>query len=162
MSGFRLTASRSLADAAAPGDDTVPDELGMRIIRELRPLLPKTANEATLATCGLSVFEKLNTRPPGFLGTLGLGMLHLGGLVGAVLIPMSLGFAMTARFEAARQAHRGEISCNGFEQRVKDQNLEAPRQHIVASFETPAKAREWTGGRVFDADVDQLLFGRTS
>lgn len=74
----------------APGaadDDSIPAADALRIAHALRQRLPPTGLRiAHVAQFTLNVFEMLNAKPPGVLGTLLLGGTHLGAIVMAVVM----------------------------------------------------------------------------
>jgi hypothetical protein len=84
---------RELRAAAMPpipdDDDQMPPSTAAAIIDRVRAVWPK-ANARTTAQHTLRIFEALNARPPGWLATLGLGTVYLGGIVLAAVALLGL------------------------------------------------------------------------
>lgn len=76
---------RSGASFVSPDDQNLPDEVALLIARKLKATLPGTVNLRDLATHTLSVFKRLNDRPPGVLASVFLLGVYLGSLVAALV-----------------------------------------------------------------------------
>lgn len=63
--------------AISPDDQTLPQELAERIIDKIKHTAKKPLANMVVARQTLSAFESLNSRPPGWLASLGLGFLHV-------------------------------------------------------------------------------------
>jgi Zn-dependent protease len=85
---LRRTALPALPD----DDDRMPPATADVIIDRVRAIWP-TANARTTAQHTLRVFEGLNARPPGWLASIGLGVVYLGSIVlaGAALLGLTAG-----------------------------------------------------------------------
>jgi Zn-dependent protease len=68
-----------------PNEDRIPVATAQVIIAALQTALPKGLNDRALAQRTVAMFESLNARPPGVLGTLGLLLLHGGAFLVAFL-----------------------------------------------------------------------------
>ncbi len=68
-----------------PGEDHIPSATADTIVSALKAAMPVQTNNKTLALQTINVFETLNARPPGALGTLGLLAVHGGSVLLAVL-----------------------------------------------------------------------------
>lgn len=83
----RITSSlrqRGLA-AGSSDDQTIPQETAVAIIDELKKGAPKAHTNKTLAQQTLQIFETLNARPPGWLGTVSLFLMYVVSLGMAVV-----------------------------------------------------------------------------
>ena len=68
-----------------PGEDLIPVPTAQTIIAEIKAAFPKNLGHKQIASLTLNIFETLNAKPPGTLGTLGLLAVH-GGTFVLVLI----------------------------------------------------------------------------
>src|SRR5207302_6888703 len=93
---------------------------------ELKTSLPKTAGPQMRAQCTLQVFEALNTRPPGWLATLGLAAVHGGSFVAALVL--------AAVFVLAQHGGLGRLG------RLMQQTASTPK-HVL----DPASMQAWHG-----------------
>ena len=71
---------------ASPDDQTIPPETAMAIIDAVRDELPNAQTPKAAAQHTLLVFETLNARPPGWLASTALLMVHGGALLLAILL----------------------------------------------------------------------------
>ena len=71
-----------------PGEDRIPTPTAQAIVSAVRGAFPARValNNKTLAQHTLTVFERLNARPPGALATLSLLALHGGALLAALVV----------------------------------------------------------------------------
>ena len=74
-----------------PGEDQIPVPTAQAIIAEVKAAFPKNAGNKQIAQHTLNIFETLNARPPGALGTLGLMAVHGG----AILLVAAFGLVFT-------------------------------------------------------------------
>ena len=133
-----------------PGEDRIPASTAQAIVQAVREALPAkpAMTNKMLAQHTVSVFERLNAKPPGALATLSLLALHGGAFFAAVLVGLvlvvskhsgGLGDFMTA---AARQPQhafeRGDIQ--RWPERGR-QNETSSRTLVVTTFENRAAAR---------------------
>lgn len=89
-SGLIVRALRAAALPPVPDDDDrLPPSTAAVIIERVRAVWP-TANARNTAQHTLRIFEALNARPPGWLASLGLGAVYLGGIALAVLALFAL------------------------------------------------------------------------
>jgi Zn-dependent protease len=82
---------RSSLPLPLPNQNHIPTPTAQAIISAVKSALPNGSSSKTVATHSLAVFETLNARPPGVWATLGLLLLHGGGVLvtlafGALLI----------------------------------------------------------------------------
>lgn len=61
-----------------PGEDEIPVPTAQAIITEVKSVFPKNISNKQIAQHTLNIFETLNAKPPGALGTLGLLTVHAG------------------------------------------------------------------------------------
>ncbi len=75
-----------------PGDDRIPVPTAQAIVKALRAAFPPKATPGNkmLAQHTLTVFERLNAQPPGFLGTVALLVVHAGSFVAALVVCLLL------------------------------------------------------------------------
>jgi Zn-dependent protease len=66
-------------------DQTIPPPVASVIIDKVKASFPSRTNNKTVAQYTLQAFEALNARPPGWAATLGLGAVHLTGIMVATL-----------------------------------------------------------------------------
>jgi hypothetical protein len=155
------------ASGASPDGYTIPPELAQRIADRLTTGAKKPQGVKILAQHTLTVFEQLNARPPGVLGTLGLVGVH-GGTFAAMLIAVVTFMLMgsdvfRAAFEegttmpdhtapaAVEVAWRGEK----FEDRA------AEHRTVVATFDKAKTARTAADGvkPALPPTAELLIFG---
>src|SRR5207244_191408 len=72
------------------GDDRIPLPTADTIVSALKAELPGNTNNKTLALHAVNVFETLNARPPGVLGTLGFMAVHGCSVILALLCGLLL------------------------------------------------------------------------
>ncbi|MGZ0164324.1 MAG: site-2 protease family protein [Planctomycetales bacterium] len=127
--------------AAPPDDDRIPDETGLRIIQELRAVAPAATTPQTLATLGLTAFERVNARPPGVLASVFFAGVQTVSLIVALVIATLAHWPnieeQFAELEKITEFHTGEISCNEILQFPNDPNPDRARRLIVASYANP-------------------------
>jgi Zn-dependent protease len=124
--------------AAPLDDDSIPDETGLRIIRELRAVVPAATTPDTLASLALTVFERVNARPPGILASLFFGGVQAFSLLVAIIIATIVNWPgfdqQVLRMEELTEAHQGEISCDSITRIPDEPQPEGHRRLIVASY----------------------------
>lgn len=124
--------------ASPPDDDSIPDGTGLRIIRELRGVVPAATTPQTLATLALTAFERVNARPPGLLASVVFAGLQMAGLFFALVIAAIVNWPdMNQQFAEIRRindAHSGDVECHGIQQQPDHRDAEGRRQLIVASY----------------------------
>ena len=74
----------------SPDEDQIPTLTAQAIIQEVKEVFPKNTSNKLIAQHTLNVFETLNARPPGALGTIGLLLVHGGAFFLVVLFSMVL------------------------------------------------------------------------
>lgn len=75
---------RERIDLAADDNEVISEQLSARIAAEVRQEFPRQTNTRQLALLGLQVFDSLNARPPGWLASIGLLLLHLISFLAAI------------------------------------------------------------------------------
>jgi len=102
------------------GEDRIPLPMADAIIHALKAELPANTNSKTLALHTVNVFETLNARPPGVLGTLGFLAVHGGSVLLALLCGFLLllnqhggGLGNFARTALRQPQH--PVACDGIE-----------------------------------------------
>lgn len=154
-----------------PGEDRIPTQTAQTIISQIKPVLPKSTSNKTLAQYTINVFETLNAKPPGVLATLGLMAAQGLGLA------LAFGFAMVLAFSSKFGAMRNPmktfptepthtIRCDGVNQWTGDRASTegiATRQFIVATFHHRTNATTQFSGlmNTLPADARLLLFGES-
>ena len=73
------------------GEDQIPMPTAQAIIAEVKTAFPKNISNKQIAQNTLNIFETLNAKPPGMLGTLGLLTVHGG----AFFLVVVFGFVFT-------------------------------------------------------------------
>jgi hypothetical protein len=103
----------------------------------------KQTNRA-VAQSTLAVYEALCNRPPGWLATIGFGLVHISAVVLAVVLALGLYVAQGGRFgnliRSMANAPRQTISPRDIEV-SGDLNPAAERRTIVANFTSTSNAR---------------------
>jgi Zn-dependent protease len=147
-------------------DDSIPDETGLRIVQELRAVAPAATTPQTLATLGLTAFERVNARPPGVLASVFFAGVQAVSLIAALLIATLANWqgmqAPMEKMEEITEAHKGEISCNEIVQFPAERDPNGARRLIVASYADPQVAnfrREGVAGEL-SATCEFLVIGR--
>jgi hypothetical protein len=106
-------------------------------------------NNKTLAQNALTVYESICARPPGWLATIGFGVLHAGSVVVALVLGLVLMFARGGTFaEFARAAaqqpqHRispQEIVATPPQDAPSDQSSPTGHKTLIANFPTATAA----------------------
>jgi Zn-dependent protease len=102
------------------GQDRIPLSTADAIVTALKAELPGKPNNRTLALHTVNVFETLNARPPGLLGTLGFLTVHGGSVILVVLCGFLLilnkhsgGLGNFARTALRQPQH--SVACNSIE-----------------------------------------------
>jgi hypothetical protein len=150
--------------------DRIPVDAACRIIGELRRAIPTALTPKQMAQTTLQVFENANARPPGWLLSLGFGVVHAGcfllvlvflavlaiqqhGGLGNLLDPLAQ--IQTFPFDV-QQIRSGEFP-------NAEWSTDDAQTTVVATFPTRDAAE-----RAFDATSDQasgstrlMLFGQT-
>jgi Zn-dependent protease len=98
-----------------PGQDRIPTQTAQSIISAVKAALPKGSSTKTIATHSIGVFETLNARPPGFLATSGILVLHGGtilvSIVVATLLILQKSGGLGDFFKAAIRQPQHSIAC---------------------------------------------------
>ena len=127
-------------------DQKIPPEVADAIIARLKGGAARKVkqNNKTLAQSTLAIYEALCNRPPGWLASIGFGLLHVSAIVLAAVMALALYAAQGGRFSnlirSMANAPRQSISPRDVET-SGDQVPSAPRRTIVANFPTVAEAR---------------------
>ena len=148
-----------------PGHDRIPVPTAQAIITAIKQVLPaKTSNKA-LAQHTVNIFETLNARPPGALGTIGLLLLQGGGIFLAVMFGIVLfisknggGLGEFAR-AAARQPMYA-VECGAWQSWAGETARQGPpavRDVLVATFKGHDKAVKAFGDLTKQAAPDQRV-----
>jgi hypothetical protein len=146
--------------APVPGEDRIPVATAQAIITAVKAALPGRSTNKTIAQHALNVFDTLNAKPPGVLGTLGLLALQGSSILAVVLCGFLLildkhggGLGNFAR-AAARQP-RHALDCNTHAWWPADAaSVSGPLNTTVSMFDRHANAR-----RVFAQLTNRLPFG---
>jgi Zn-dependent protease len=132
-----------------PDEDRIPVPTAQAIIAEVKAAFPakvKMSNKA-IAQHTLNVFETLNARPPGALGTIGLMTIQGGALLLAVVFGLlfAIGqyggfgdFAQAALRQPRHAFKRGEVQQWQGAQAAASAGL--PHNLLVATFKRPEQA----------------------
>ncbi len=100
---------------ASPDDDTIPLETAQAIVGEVKRAFPRAVTNKTLAQYTLSIFETLNTQPPGWLASIGLLGVHVAcgvmALVFAVLFVVGQRGDLGGLVSAAASLPRHKFDC---------------------------------------------------
>ena len=101
-------------------EDRIPLTTADAIVTALKAELPAKTNNKTLALHTVNVFETLNARPPGVLGTLGFLTVHggsvvLAGLCGLLLVLNQHGGGLGNFASAALRQPRHPVECDAIE-----------------------------------------------
>ncbi len=129
-----------------PGEDRIPTATAEAIISAVKTALPAKTSNKIIAQHTLNVFETLNARPPGALGTLGLLAVHGGAAILVVLCGFLLildkhggGLKNFAREAIAQPRHR---YTPGTEKRWSGPSATegVTRNTVVATFRKQADA----------------------
>lgn len=127
-------------------DQKIPPEVADAIIARLKGGAAKKVkqNNKTLAQSTLAIYETLCNRPPGWLASIGFGLLHLSAFVLAAVMALALYAAQGGRFSnlirSMANAPRQSISPRDVEV-FGDQVPSGPRRTIVANLSTVSEAR---------------------
>ena len=136
-------------ERVSPDDQTIPAATAEVIVERVAQAFPQRATNRVLAEHSLTVFEALNARPPGFLGSLGLAFVQGAGLLAAIVF--------AAVITVGRQASLGDLMAAAgavpptvldpdaiavWPAPESDRLIEAPHNVIVATFADAAAARE--------------------
>lgn len=129
------------ADGFAPvsGDShTIPIAAGDRIVDELKASAKKPTHPRILAQQAMTVFENLNTRPPGWFASIALVGVHAASLAAAILCGIILVFAQRGplRDTLQRMAQAPAHVVRAAEVSVRPGNGAVPQSHcvVVATF----------------------------
>ena len=127
-------------------EDRIPTTTAVTIISELKRVLPRAANNKTIAEHTLNVFETLNARPPGVLATIGLLFLHAGGFLmaivfGVLLIISQHGGGLGNFFRTAIHQPIHKYECSDYEQwNGQRVTTDAPTTMLVTTFPKTSRA----------------------
>jgi Zn-dependent protease len=131
-----------------PGEDKISIPTAELIITSLKAEMPAKTSNKVLAQQALTVFETLNAKPPGVLGTIGLLAVHGG----AVVLTVICGFLLVLDKEggglknfaraAIRQPQHNYACGNERHQPGKSVASAEPRNTIIATFPKRAEAEQ--------------------
>lgn len=76
--------------SSSPDDDNISIEAATLIANEIRSKSSSLLHSRMIAQMTLQVFERLNTRPPGFLASVGLLGAHVAGVMFALLFAVGI------------------------------------------------------------------------
>ena len=124
-----------------PGEDQIPVPTAQAIIAEVKTAFPKNASNKQIAQHTLNIFETLNAKPPGALGTIGLMAVHGGAFVLVAVFSLLLiigKFGGLGDFaKAALRQPQHAFKCGGAQQwQGADAGRDASSPHnlLVATF----------------------------
>lgn len=138
--------------ARSPDGQSIPPEIALPILAEVRTVMPEKMNANLLAQQVASVFEMLNARPPGVLASLGLLFLHGASFVvaaaGALLFFLGQGgdLVETALLVSERPAYEytpGSVQ--------EWHGLQAPAAPVAGATLLATFGKEREAQREFDA-----------
>jgi hypothetical protein len=125
----------------APEEDRIPLPTAQAIIEEVRTAFPKHVSDKQIAQHTLNIFETLNARLPGALGTIGLMAIHGGTLVlvlvfGLIFSISPYGALHDFARAALRQPHHKYQPGTAKQWPGADagRELSSPRNLLVATF----------------------------
>ncbi|MFO1488629.1 MAG: site-2 protease family protein [Verrucomicrobiota bacterium] len=128
----------------SPEEDRIPTATAQSIITELKNVLPKTTSNKILAQYTVNVFETLNAKPPGALGTLGLLAAHGAGIFFTVVFGSLLLVAKQGGFgdflRAATRQPQHVYECGTAQTWPSGAAARGPQTFIVASLPNRTKA----------------------
>lgn len=133
-----------------PGEDRISPEAAAPMIEAVKAAMPKMANTKTVAQSVLTVFETLNSRPPGILATIGLMVLYVSGLIASalcviVLVVANHGSLRDFIARAARQPQHS-LTCNSFHVTKAagvPVHLNGARDLVIGTFKQTAQANKF-------------------
>lgn len=142
--------------------NTIPPEVADRIVDRLKERDPKPAHARTLAMRTVSIFETLNTNPPGWLASFGLLTVHALSLAAAVLFAFLVVIAQRGPIldvlREAAEAPRSQVSSSDV---IKSKALTPPAVDnvtIAATFKDHQAAQ--AAYRALEGDEhSMMLFG---
>ena len=134
--------------AVSADEQSIPPETARAIIHEVRNDYPQTGlNTKTIAVATLQIFESLNARPPGWIGTIGLLGIHFCSLVVAVVAScvFVIGQQADLRDFIGAAAAAPQNVYTGGSTRVwsganADQSAESTENTIIATFSDSSQA----------------------
>lgn len=151
-----------------PGTDAIPPETADTIVTELKKQFPKGLTSKQLAERALSVFETLNSRPPGWVASVFYLAIHAASFAFGFL---AMGFIVLYHRGELSEAFFGEriemtVSRSSLETRISEsaRSLDPTNSvAIVATFEKLDKAREEFNRLSADLPdtAASVLFGHT-
>lgn len=133
-------------DTSSPDGQSIPIETADEIISRLAAAAPQPVHDAIRAQQTLQVFETVNARPPGVLGTLALTGIHAGSFVAALVFATILALAQhpdfAALFESGIGAPRYQYECGTAEQwpLAAERLPSGTASTVVATFSSTDKA----------------------
>jgi Zn-dependent protease len=131
----------------SPDEDRIPVPTAQAIITAVKEVLPKKVSNKTIAQHTVNIFETLNARPPGALGTIGLLTLHGGAFFLAIVFSLLLfvgkmGGLGDFALAAARQPQHA-FQCGDWQTWQTDEARKNPlpaKNLLVATFKNHLKA----------------------
>lgn len=84
---------RTNLEPISADDQTIPTATADAIVARVREAFPAVMPPKVAAQHTLRIFETLNARPPGLLGSLGIGLVHAAGMAAAVVFASMVAFA---------------------------------------------------------------------
>ena len=131
---------------ALPNDSNIPVQTAQAIIGEVKKAFPKGLNNKSIAQYTAQIFETLNSRPPGWLATLGLLTVY-GASLGLAAV-FSFVFVIAEHgdvggfLKAAAAQPKYSVACNEVETwgtAGYGDNPAQPRVSIVATYSRKAE-----------------------
>ena len=149
-------------DPVSPDSQSIPPAMAERIITSLKTGAKKPQASKLVAQRVLQVFETLNTRPPGWLASAGIMLVHVLSFMTAVVCTLALIFAQHGGrdlLRAGAHAPRHSISAAAIRESPRSREAESQatsHDTIVATF-----ARAPQAAAVFDEVKPHLEPGET-
>jgi Zn-dependent protease len=155
---------------ASPDDQTIPTETAVTIIDELKKALPKGYSNKMLAQQTLQIFENMNSRPPGWLASLGLFFVYFASLgmagVFAMVLVVGQRTDLQALLASAAVQPKRPLICGTFASWRGPQATGVPEVSpitVVASFprQSAAQGSFQALTNQLPADATLLAFGES-
>lgn len=131
-------------DPVSDDDQSIPRPVAEMIIDELREKAPAPMADKVLAEQTLNVFETLNARPPGVVGTIGVSLLYILSFVAAILFVFVFTLAQRGSLgNLARtmgQRPQNAIVVADIRQTPPISPQPGPSVSVVATFKSPEAA----------------------
>ena len=139
----KITSDLRTSSLALTSDDgqTLPPAAAEVIVDRIKSAFPAKLTNRAAAQYTLQVFENINARPPRALASIGLGLLHLGGIMGAVVASILIYAGM-----AVGAWHPLSASAIRVVQPQSDSALAEPRNTVFAIYGKPSRLNAAIGG----------------